>query len=467
MTPTGAERGDPPQPRPSRPTQLRGWWPAALLLVSTVAYIAVYILVEPSTGRSAGVLIAIPVIVSAWFYGWPGAVMAMVVFLPITATLVHVAHPDQRVSQAFSLADAPGIVVAWVAGVVVGRWRDVERMRQGELRARIAAEAESRAMNRFLATMNHELRTPLNSILGFSQLLAHQGAETLDEKQLRQLGHIQSSGLHMLGLIGDILDLSKIAGGQMEVQVALLELAPLLGESVAKVGPLAEEKGLSLSLDPAPEIWVEADRRRLFQVLLNLLSNAIKFTPPGGQVRMTLSRTEDIAEVAVSDTGIGIEPEDQERIFEEFVQIDPLSDARTQGSGLGLTMSRRLLALMGGSIRVYSKPGEGSVFTVAFPIPRSKSLVVVDPEGALAKRLEQSTYSLFAASGVKEGAELAARHRPAAVVLAEGVDGADEAWIRSSLKSRQPTAAIPVLARAADRASLLREIVQTIRPDRD
>jgi signal transduction histidine kinase len=454
----GDERASPPL---SRVANLRDWWPAVLLLVSTAAYIGVYIVVEPFTGRSAGALIAIPVIVSAWFYGWPGAVMAMVVFLPITATLVHVAHPDQKVAQAFSWADAPGITVAWVAGVVVGRWRDVERMRQAELRARVAAEAESKAMNRFLATMNHELRTPLNSILGFSQLIAHQGADRLDDKQLRQLGHIQSSGQHMLGLIGDILDLSKIAGGQMDVQVALLELGPLLDESVAKVRPLAEQKGLSLTFEPPPELWVEADRRRLFQVLLNLLSNAIKFTPPGGQVQVLLKRTEDLAEIAVADTGIGIEPDDQERIFEEFVQIDPFSDARTQGSGLGLTMSRRLLALMGGSIRVHSKPGEGSVFTIAFAIPRSRSLVVVDPGGGLSQRLQQTAYILFIASSVREAAELVAEHRPAAVVLADAVDAEDEAWMRKELLSRPATAAIPVLARAADRAGLIREIVKT------
>jgi signal transduction histidine kinase len=451
-----AEKARPPVSR----VALR--WPAVFLLLATAGYIAVDLIVEPYTGRSAGALIAIPVIASAWFYGWPGAVMAMVVFLPISATLAHVVNPTQKVSEIFSLADAPGIVVAWVAGLVVGRWRDVERMRRRELDKRVAAEAESRAMNHFLATMNHELRTPLNSILGFSQLLAHQGADKLDERQLRQLGHIQSSGLHMLGLIGDTLDLSKIAGGQMEVQIALLELGPLLEESLAKVRPLADQKGLTLQLDKPPELWVEADRRRLYQVLLNLLSNAIKFTPPGGQIRVTLSRTEDIAEVAVSDTGVGIAPDDQERIFEEFVQIDPHSDARSQGSGLGLTMSRRLLALMGGSIRVSSKPGEGSAFTVAFPIPRSRSLVVVDPEGSLASRLEQSTYSLFIASEVKEGADLATRHRPAALVLAESVDGDDEAWIRTALKSRQATAAIPVLARAADRVGLLREIVRTI-----
>jgi signal transduction histidine kinase len=460
MTPTvSTARARPPI---SRVAHLRDWWPAVLLLLATAGYIAAYLLVEPYTGRSVGALIAIPVIVSAWFYGWPGAVMAMVVFLPISATLAHVVHPAQAVGQAFSLADAPGIVVAWVAGLVVGRWRDVERMRRQELGRRVAAEADSSAMNRFLATMNHELRTPLNSILGFSQLLAHQGAARLDERQLRQLGHIQSSGLHMLGLIGDILDLSKIAGGQMEVEVALLELRPLLDESVAKVRPLADERGLSLQLDPPPELWVEADRRRLYQVLLNLLSNAIKFTPPGGQIRVTLSRTGDLAEVAISDTGVGIEPEDLERIFEEFVQIDPHSDARAQGSGLGLTMCRRLLARMGGSIRVYSKAGEGSVFTIAFPIPRSRSLVVVDAEGSLAARLEQSTYSLFVASEVKEGADLATRHRPAAVVLAESVEGDDEVWIRTALRSRQATAAIPILARAADRAGLLREIVKTI-----
>jgi len=365
----------------SRADELRGWWPALLLLLSTAAYIAVYIVVEPFTGRSAGALIAIPVIVSAWYYGWPGAVMAMVVFLPITATLVHVANPDQKLAQAFSLADAPGIAVAWVAGVVVGRWRDVERQRQGELRARIAAEAESKAMNRFLATMNHELRTPLNSILGFSQLLVHQGAESLDEKQLRQLGHIQSSGLHMLGLIGDILDLSKIAGGQMEVQVALLELAPLLDDSVAKVRPLAEEKGLSLSLEPAPEIWVEADRRRLFQVLLNLLSNAVKFTPPGGQITVRSRSGGIVVELEVSDTGIGIPAEHLGRIFEEYAQVDDAYSRDQEGTGLGLAVSRRLAELMSATITVESVVGRGSVFRLRLP-----AAPVVPPEDAAGGR---------------------------------------------------------------------------------
>jgi signal transduction histidine kinase len=446
--------------------ELARWWPAAALLATTFGYLAVYLLIAPATGRSAGVLISLPVIASAWFYGWPGSALAMAVFLPINMALAHVMSPSLPLRDAISVADAPGIVVAWTVGIVVGRWRDVERMRSVASSARVTAEAESLAMNRFLATMNHELRTPLNSILGFSQLLAHQGAETLTEKQLRQLRHIQSSGLHMLGLISDILDLSKIAGGQMEVDVTRLELRPLLEESVAKMRPLADDKSLRLTLDAGPEAWVQSDRRRLFQVLLNLLSNAIKFTAPGGEISVTMNRVGEIAEVSVADTGIGIVPEDQERIFEEFVQVEPGSpDAGVRGTGLGLAMSRRLLILMGSSIRLISTPGKGSVFTIAVPVARSRSLVVVDPEGGLAERLGQSPYTVFQGSGVRDAAQLASEHRPAAVILGEAVGREDERWIRDSLRRSQATAAIPILARAADRSSLLREIADAIRID--
>ena len=441
------------------------WWPAAVLLATTLVYVAVYILIAPATGRSAGVLISLPVIVSAWFYGWPGSALAMAVFLPINMALAHVMSPSLPLRDAITVADAPGIVVAWVVGIVIGRWRDVERMRGEASGARWAAEADSRAMNRFLATMNHELRTPLNSILGFSQLLAHQGADTLSEKQLRQLRHIHSSGLHMLGLISDILDLSKIAGGQMEVEVTRLELGPLLEEAVAKMRPLAEERSLRLTLDTGAETWVQSDRRRLFQVLLNLLSNAVKFTPPGGEIRVRAQLDGERAEVSVADTGIGIASEDQARIFEEFVQVEPHTDAATQGTGLGLAMSRRLLALMGGSIRVTSTPGKGSVFEIAIPVAHSWSLVVVDPGGGLAERLGQSNYTVHVGSGVRDAAELASQHRPAAVILGEAVMRDDERWIRDHLRRSQATAAIPILARAADRAGLLREIADAIRVD--
>ena len=455
------------EPAVTRPLRagLARWWPAAALLATTLIYLAVYIMVAPATGRSAGVLISLPVIVSAWFYGWPGGALAMAVFLPINMALAHVISPSLPLRDAISVADAPGIVVAWVVGIVIGRWRDVERLRDEASGARVAAEAESRAMNRFLTTMNHELRTPLNSILGFSQLLAHQGADTLSEKQLRQLQHIQTSGLHMLGLIGEILDLSKIAGGQMEVEMTRLELGPLLEESVAKMRPLAGEKSLRITLDTGTETWVHSDRRRLFQVLLNLLSNAIKFTAAGGEIRVLTHREGETAKVLVSDTGIGIAPEDQERIFEEFVQVEPHTDASTQGTGLGLAMSRRLLALMGGTIRVASTPGEGTVFSIAIPVARPRSLVVVDPEGGLAERIGQGSYTVLVGSGVRDAAELAAEHRPAAVILGEAVRREDERWIRDSLRRSPATAAIPILARAADRAGLLREIDDAIRDD--
>jgi len=231
----------------------------------------------------------------------------------------------------------------------------------------IIATRESEAKSRFLASMSHELRTPLNSILGFAQLLDSASPGPLTERQKRYVGHIESSGRHLLALITDVLDLSKVAAGQMEVDLADVELNPLAEEALERIAPLADVGQVVLVLDPTPALWVRADRRRLLQVLLNLLSNAIKFTPPGGIVRVSPAKSGAEVELSVIDTGIGIAEDRREWIFEEFTQVQVGALDRNEGTGLGLALSRRLLTLMDGSIRVQSEAGRGSVFTVTLP----------------------------------------------------------------------------------------------------
>ena len=231
----------------------------------------------------------------------------------------------------------------------------------------LTATRESEAKSRFLASMSHELRTPLNSILGFAQLLGTATTGQLNERQKRYLGHIESSGRHLLALITDVLDLSKVAAGQMEVDVDDVDVNHLVGEAMARVAPLADPKSVQLALTPSPGLWVRADSRRLLQVFLNLLSNAIKFTLPGGNVTITTRRVGHEVEIAVADTGIGISDDRQEWIFEEFTQVQAGALDTQEGTGLGLALSRRLLTLMDGSIRLESEVGRGSVFTVTLP----------------------------------------------------------------------------------------------------
>ena len=438
---------------------LRRWLPLIAQLAVIAVYLPAYLLLEPLTGRSIDVLMIAPVVAASWFYGWPGGVLAMAVYILIDATLLHVVHPSLAPGQTLGWPDAPAIAVAWLAAFVFGRWRDLDARWRAALVARVEVEAESKSINRFLAHMNHELRTPLNSILGFSQLLAHHGSN-LTDGQRRQVGHIQSSGIHMLTLVGDILDLSKVTAGQMEISLDQVELAALLRETTAKMQPIAEERRLELVLEAPPELLVRADRRRLFQVLLNLLSNASKFTPAGGRISVGARCVGEMVEVSVADTGVGVDLADQERIFEEFVQVGarPASE-ENRGSGLGLAMSRRLLTLMHGSIRVESSPGEGSVFTISVPLARPRLLLVVDEdESSLLSRLKDAAYEIVHASDVRKAIDLVARRKPALILLGQSIDREEMDWFRAQLSSRPGSAAIPVLARTADRAELLRSI---------
>ena len=229
-------------------------------------------------------------------------------------------------------------------------------------------EVASEHKSEFLANMSHELRTPLNAIIGFSQVLRKRMFGEINAKQEEYLDDILSSGNHLLSLINDVLDLSKVEAGQVELEVATFSLREALERGVVMVREPAVKNGVRLSLELAPDVdLVDGDERRLRQVVYNLLSNAVKFTPEGGCVDVASSRVNGEVRVSVTDTGPGIAPEDQERIFEEFQQTDVGVEQR-EGTGLGLALSKRLVELHGGRIWVESEPGDGSRFVFTLPI---------------------------------------------------------------------------------------------------
>jgi two-component system, NtrC family, sensor kinase len=229
-------------------------------------------------------------------------------------------------------------------------------------------EVASEHKSEFLANMSHELRTPLNAIIGFSQVLRQRLFGPVNAKQEEYLDDILSSGNHLLSLINDILDLSKVEAGQVELEVSTLSLREALERGVVMVRESATKRGLHLSLEPAPDVdLVQGDERRLRQVIFNLLSNAVKFTPEGGSVVVASARVNGHVQVSVTDTGPGVAPEDRERIFEEFQQTGVGAQQR-EGTGLGLALSKRLVELHGGRIWVESEPGHGSRFVFTLPI---------------------------------------------------------------------------------------------------
>jgi signal transduction histidine kinase len=244
----------------------------------------------------------------------------------------------------------------------VNRMNDELRRLYGEL------ETASRHKSEFLANMSHELRTPLNAIIGFSQVLRQRLFGEINEKQEEYLDDILSSGNHLLSLINDVLDLSKVEAGQVQLEIATFSLREALERGVVMVRERATRNGVRLSLELSPELdLVTGDERRLRQVVFNLLSNAVKFTPDGGSVVVATDWVGGEAHVSVTDTGPGIAAEDQERIFEEFQQTDVGAEQR-EGTGLGLALSRSLVELHGGRIWVESEPGHGSRFVFTLPL---------------------------------------------------------------------------------------------------
>jgi len=236
-------------------------------------------------------------------------------------------------------------------------------------------EAASQHKSEFLANMSHELRTPLNAIIGFSEVLTERMFGDLNEKQEEYLKDIYASGTHLLSLINDILDLSKIEAGRMELELTDFHLPTALDNALTLVRERAGRRGIALHVNVDDRLGqIQGDERKIRQVVLNLLSNAIKFTPEGGRIEVRALPVDAVVEVSVSDTGVGIAPEDQEAVFEEFRQVGT-SAAKQEGTGLGLALCRRFVELHGGKIGVTSKVGVGSTFMFTIPVRRSDELI--------------------------------------------------------------------------------------------
>jgi signal transduction histidine kinase len=229
-------------------------------------------------------------------------------------------------------------------------------------------ETASQHKSEFLANMSHELRTPLNAIIGFSEVLSERMFGEINDKQAEYLSDILESGRHLLSLINDILDLSKIEAGRMELETTDFDLPSAIESTLMLVRERAHRRAITLERTIDERLGVvRADERKVKQVLLNLLSNALKFTPEGGQVAVRAGMHNDEAEISVADTGVGIAPEDQAAVFEEFRQVGAAAK-KVEGTGLGLAISRKFIELHGGRIWVKSQVGSGSTFSFTLPV---------------------------------------------------------------------------------------------------
>jgi PAS domain S-box-containing protein len=250
---------------------------------------------------------------------------------------------------------------------------DITKLKEAEsqiLKAKEAAESANRAKSSFLANMSHELRTPLNAIIGFSELMKDGTAGPLSGKQQEYLGYVWESGKHLLSLINDILDLSKVEAGKMELELGEFDLKDLLKKSLMFVSEKANKHGIGLITDIAGGIGtVKADERKVKQVVFNLLSNAMKFTPDGGKIGIEAKEDAGMARVSIWDTGIGIEDSDKGKVFSEFEQIDSEYSRKYAGTGLGMPLSRKFIELHGGKMWFESEgKGKGTRFYFTLPL---------------------------------------------------------------------------------------------------
>jgi signal transduction histidine kinase len=246
--------------------------------------------------------------------------------------------------------------------------------------AKLIAEAANRTKSEFLANMNHELRTPLTAIIGFSSVLLEKLFGPLNDKQEQYVKGIHKCGYQQLNLINDLLDLAKIEAGREELDIVTLSVEPICQDCLAVIREQAIIRGLELLLEIAPDVTIcNADERRLRQILLNLLSNAVKFTEYGF-VKLKVEKKSGFINFAVIDTGIGIAPEDQPKLFHTFQQVGSDRDRQRQGTGLGLALSRNLARLHGGDITLQSELGKGSNFTLVIPSSVCDSLQILVDE---------------------------------------------------------------------------------------
>jgi len=341
----------------------------------------------------------------------------------------------------------------------------------------------NRAKSEFLANVSHELRTPLNAIIGFSDLLRDNHVGGLNDQQDEFVRDIHESGEHLLRLINGILDLSKIEAGKMEIHRERFAIADVVDDAVAMITPQAALKGTRLHVDcPDGSVQVLLDPGMCRQILLNLLSNAVKFTPSGGEVRVRLRREGQGLTIYVDDTGIGIEPGDVQKIFEEFYQVDGSYSRNYGGTGLGLALVRKMIQMQGGQIEVQSTPGEGAHFAVHFPgavvaetaattvesrpavdevttstpiEPAERDWIVLLVEDNPVNRklarnvLRSRGFEVWEATTGEEALKLLHRRRPDLILMDLQLPGMDGLEVTRLVKAEPQTAELPVVALTA------------------
>jgi len=328
-------------------------------------------------------------------------------------------------------------------------------------------ELASQHKSQFVASMSHELRTPLNAIIGLTEMMVTNAARFGTEKAAEPLKRVHRAGQHLLGLINQVLDLSKIEAGKLELNPESVSLAPLIDEVVGTARQLAQQNKNNLVVEAQEKLGVlTVDPMRLRQILLNLLSNACKFTTQG-EVKLRVRKVADgrnWVEFAVADTGIGMTPEQQAKLFEEFTQADSSTARRYGGTGLGLAITRKLARMMGGDVTVTSEPGKGSVFTVRLPAgpdpvakaatngsrpPGNDCVLVVDDDATarelIAEQLKAEGFSVVTAAGGLEGLKLAKDLRPIAITLDVMMPDLDGWSVLAALRQDADLAEIPVI----------------------
>jgi signal transduction histidine kinase/CheY-like chemotaxis protein len=362
--------------------------------------------------------------------------------------------------------------------------REIEQARRAALEAKEAAETANQSKSVFLANMSHELRTPLNAIIGYSEMLEEDALASGQKEFVSDLQKIRSSGKHLLGLINDVLDLSKVEAGKMKLFLETFDVSNLVEEVMATATPLVEKNGNRLEVHCAEDVGqLREDITKVRQVLLNLLSNAAKFTEKG-MVSLEVTRESDVTGswvvFRIRDTGIGMTPEQTAKLFQAFTQADGSTMRKYGGTGLGLALSRKFCVMMGGDINVESEAGKGSTFIVRLPgdienydgeatsirmrlpgarrehareagqvPPTGKILLVIDGDPAVRQVMERLAaregYQLLAAGTGEDGLKLAREKKPDLITLEVVMPGIDGWTVLKSLKADPQLSGIPVV----------------------